>query len=74
MKANNKAKEVAEDDEALWMDQYSDSHQRSHQLGDGGTFYFVKLPHKDGGENNVGNPLAKDFLDKLKGLYSMEYC
>lgn len=24
--------------------------------------YFSKLPHKDGGENNVGNPLAKDFL------------
>ena len=70
MKANNNAKEVAEDeaddDEALWRDQYSDCHQRSHQLGDGGTFYFVKLPHKDGGENNVGNPLAKDFLDKLK--------
>ena len=71
MKANNKANqdEAAkainedDDDEALWMDQYSNSH---HQLGDGGTFYFVKLPHKDGGENNVGNPLAKDFLDKLK--------
>ena len=35
----------AKDDDAIWMDQYSDSHQRSHQLG-GGTFYFVKLPHK----------------------------
>ena len=24
------------------------------------------LSRRDGGENNVGNPLAKDFLDKLK--------
>lgn len=27
---------------------------------------FHKLPHKDGNSNNVGNPLAKDFLDKVK--------
>ena len=26
---------------------------------------FVKLPHKDGKDNNVGNPLSKDFLDKV---------
>ena len=48
-RANSKAKEVIEDDdndEALWMDQYSDGHHRSHQLDGGGTFYFVKLPHK----------------------------
>lgn len=24
--------------------------------------HFLKLPHKDGPENNVGNPLAKDFI------------
>ena len=68
MRANREAKDVTEgedDQNALWMDQYSNQ-QRSHQLDEGGTFYFVKLPHKDGGENNVGNPLAKDFLDKLK--------
>ncbi|XP_076760143.1 DNA polymerase gamma, catalytic subunit tam [Xylocopa sonorina] len=27
--------------------------------------YFLKLPHKDGKNNNVGNPLAKDFLNKF---------
>lgn len=27
--------------------------------------YFFKLPHKDGASNNVGNPLAKDFLNKF---------
>ena len=27
---------------------------------------FVKLPHKDGKENRVGNPLSKDFLDKVR--------
>ncbi len=29
-------------------------------------FYFVRLPHKDGRGLNVGNPLSKDFLDKLE--------
>ncbi|CAH1797186.1 unnamed protein product [Owenia fusiformis] len=28
--------------------------------------HFFKLPHKDGDNNNVGNPLAKDFLAKLE--------
>ena len=27
---------------------------------------FTRLPHKDGGENRVGNPLSKSFLDKVK--------
>ena len=27
---------------------------------------FVRLPHKDGKDNRVGNPLAKDFLDKVR--------
>ncbi|KAM0735502.1 DNA polymerase subunit gamma-1, mitochondrial [Formica fusca] len=27
--------------------------------------YFFKLPHKDGVGHNVGNPLAKDFLNKF---------
>lgn len=27
--------------------------------------YFLKLPHKDGKSNNVGNPLSKDFLNKF---------
>ncbi|XP_011880000.1 PREDICTED: DNA polymerase subunit gamma-1, mitochondrial [Vollenhovia emeryi] len=27
--------------------------------------YFFKLPHKDGANYNVGNPLAKDFLNKF---------
>ncbi|KMQ95236.1 dna polymerase subunit gamma- mitochondrial [Lasius niger] len=27
--------------------------------------YFFKLPHKDGASHNVGNPLAKDFLNKF---------
>ncbi|XP_026669505.1 DNA polymerase subunit gamma-1, mitochondrial isoform X2 [Ceratina calcarata] len=27
--------------------------------------YFLKLPHKDGKSYNVGNPLAKDFLNKF---------
>ncbi|XP_076282827.1 DNA polymerase gamma, catalytic subunit tam [Lasioglossum baleicum] len=27
--------------------------------------YFLKLPHKDGGSYNVGNPMAKDFLNKF---------
>lgn len=27
--------------------------------------YFFKLPHKDGVNYNVGNPLAKDFLNKF---------
>ncbi|XP_038067395.1 DNA polymerase subunit gamma-1-like [Patiria miniata] len=28
--------------------------------------WFYRLPHKDGGSNKVGNPLAKDFLNKLE--------
>lgn len=27
--------------------------------------WFFKLPHKDGSSSNVGNPLARDFLNKL---------
>lgn len=27
--------------------------------------WFLKLPHKDGAGKNVGNPLAKDFLNKF---------
>lgn len=27
--------------------------------------YFLKLPHKDGPASRVGNPLARDFLNKL---------
>ncbi|XP_045623051.1 DNA polymerase subunit gamma-1 [Procambarus clarkii] len=27
---------------------------------------FVSLPHKDGAKNRVGNPLAKDFLNKIE--------
>ncbi|XP_043466348.1 DNA polymerase subunit gamma-1, mitochondrial [Leptopilina heterotoma] len=27
--------------------------------------WFFKLPHKDGASKNVGNPLAKDFLNKF---------
>ena len=34
---------------------------------------FVRLPHKDGSEFRVGNPLAKDFLDKVKdGILSTD--
>ncbi len=32
-------------------------------------FVFHKLPHKDGGDKNVGNPLAKDFLGAVKQVY-----
>lgn len=28
--------------------------------------YFIKLPHKNGPSNNVGNPLGKDFLTKME--------
>ncbi|XP_030833050.1 DNA polymerase subunit gamma-1-like [Strongylocentrotus purpuratus] len=28
--------------------------------------WFYKLPHKDGADSNVGNPLAKDFLNKVE--------
>ncbi|KPP67359.1 DNA polymerase subunit gamma-1-like, partial [Scleropages formosus] len=28
--------------------------------------WFFKLPHKDGNENNVGSPFAKDFLSKME--------
>ncbi|XP_070499314.1 DNA polymerase subunit gamma-1, mitochondrial [Chironomus tepperi] len=28
-------------------------------------FWFFKLPHKDGKSKNVGNPLAKDFINKF---------
>ncbi|PIK41139.1 putative DNA polymerase subunit gamma-1-like [Apostichopus japonicus] len=35
--------------------------------------WFYKLPHKDGGNANVGNPLAKDFLTKIEdGTLSSE--
>ena len=27
---------------------------------------FIHLPHKDGKGNNVGNPMSKDFLDKIR--------
>lgn len=30
-----------------------------------GCCWFFKLPHKDGNSHNVGNPLAKDFLNKF---------
>lgn len=30
-----------------------------------GCCWFFKLPHKDGPSRNVGNPLAKDFLNKF---------
>lgn len=30
-----------------------------------GCCYFLKLPHKDGPSNNVGNPLSKDFITKF---------
>lgn len=30
-----------------------------------GCCWFFKLPHKDGPSHNVGNPLAKDFLNKF---------
>ncbi|XP_046436001.1 DNA polymerase subunit gamma-1, mitochondrial [Neodiprion fabricii] len=30
-----------------------------------GCCWFFKLPHKDGKSHNVGNPLAKDFLNKF---------
>ncbi|XP_034032708.1 DNA polymerase subunit gamma-1 [Thalassophryne amazonica] len=28
--------------------------------------WFFKLPHKDGNQNNVGNPFSKDFLSKME--------
>uniref|UniRef100_UPI00398F448B DNA polymerase subunit gamma-1 n=1 Tax=Pristiophorus japonicus TaxID=55135 RepID=UPI00398F448B len=28
--------------------------------------WFFKLPHKDGNQNNVGSPFAKDFLSKME--------
>ncbi|XP_031443591.1 DNA polymerase subunit gamma-1 [Phasianus colchicus] len=28
--------------------------------------WFFKLPHKDGNENNVGSPFAKDFLPRME--------
>ncbi|XP_069680448.1 DNA polymerase subunit gamma-1, mitochondrial isoform X1 [Periplaneta americana] len=31
----------------------------------GGCCWFLKLPHKDGNNHRVGNPLAKDFLNKF---------
>ena len=31
----------------------------------GGCCWFLKLPHKDGSNHRVGNPLAKDFLNKF---------
>lgn len=31
----------------------------------GDRVWFVKLPHKDGATNRVGNPMAKDFLGKF---------
>ncbi|XP_015431348.1 PREDICTED: LOW QUALITY PROTEIN: DNA polymerase subunit gamma-1, mitochondrial [Dufourea novaeangliae] len=39
---------------AVWCDEIIDN-----------CCYFLKLPHKDGGTSNVGNPLAKDFLNKF---------
>lgn len=33
------------------------------QLGD--NIWFLKLPHKDGVNSRVGNPMAKDFLSKF---------
>ncbi len=34
---------------------------------------FHRLPHKDGKNNNVGNPLAKDFMEKIKdGILATE--
>ncbi|CAI7996420.1 DNA polymerase subunit gamma-1 [Geodia barretti] len=35
-------------------------------LRNGKTYYFFKLPHKDGSELNVGNPLAKSFLHQME--------
>lgn len=39
-----------------------------------GCCYFFKLPHKDGPGRNVGNPLAKDFINKFSenGLASSD--
>ncbi len=35
--------------------------------------HFVKLPHKDGSELRVGNPLSKSFLGKVRdGVLSTE--
>jgi DNA polymerase gamma 1 len=28
--------------------------------------WFFRLPHKSGVDNNVGNPLAKDYLNKIE--------
>lgn len=28
--------------------------------------WFFRLPHKSGYDNNVGNPLAKDYLNKIE--------
>merc|ERR1719300_659010 len=38
----------------------------SIQLDDAPGCIFTRLPHKDGNENRVGNPLSKSFLDKVK--------
>ncbi|XP_074645763.1 DNA polymerase subunit gamma-1-like isoform X2 [Tubulanus polymorphus] len=28
--------------------------------------WFFKIPHKDGGDKNVGNPLSKDYMNKVE--------
>ncbi|KAK7086838.1 hypothetical protein SK128_016079 [Halocaridina rubra] len=39
--------------------------ERSYDIGIDGVA-FVPLPHKDGPSNRVGNPLAKDYLNKIE--------
>ncbi|KAG7170816.1 DNA polymerase subunit gamma-1-like isoform X1 [Homarus americanus] len=45
--------------------QESKQEERLRDIGIPGVA-FVPLPHKDGASNRVGNPLAKDFLNKIE--------
>ena len=36
-----------------------------YDIGVAGCWFF-RLPHKSGVDNNVGNPLAKDYLNKIE--------
>ncbi|KAJ8029029.1 DNA polymerase subunit gamma-1 [Holothuria leucospilota] len=61
--------------ESTGYTQYGPVRQGRHPCVDVdvGGCWFYKLPHKDGGGANVGNPLAKDFLNKLEdGTLSSE--
>lgn len=53
-KKNNTPSHGVYNGTGVWCDQELD-----------GCCWFLKLPHKDGAANRVGNPLARDFLNKF---------